>query len=84
MYGSSIYFRCAEDISIEFVPNHLEANNGNTVTQFDLKTAIGQPIGVWNFTNGNELPMREPMREQLHSGLITQSARGHNQTLSGT
>eukprot|EP00971_Amphidinium_carterae_P350522 6491596-Amphidinium_carterae.3 len=52
MYSSSIYFRRAEDISIEFVPNHLEAHNGNTVAMFDLKNRMGQPIGliigVWN------------------------------------
>eukprot|EP00971_Amphidinium_carterae_P317927 6320096-Amphidinium_carterae.1 len=27
MYNLSIYFRRAEDISIEFVPNHMEANH---------------------------------------------------------
>eukprot|EP00971_Amphidinium_carterae_P062763 1242375-Amphidinium_carterae.1 len=51
MYNSSIYFRRAEDFSIEFVPNHLEAHSGNTgqeAAMFNLEGAMGKPIGVWN------------------------------------
>eukprot|EP00971_Amphidinium_carterae_P352633 6492683-Amphidinium_carterae.3 len=49
---SSIYFRGAEDISIEFVPNHMEANANKSIGQetamYNLRGAMGQPIGVWN------------------------------------
>eukprot|EP00971_Amphidinium_carterae_P352341 6492555-Amphidinium_carterae.5 len=51
VYSSSIYFRRAEDISIEFVPNYIEANAnkaGQETAMFNLRGAMGQPIGVWN------------------------------------
>eukprot|EP00971_Amphidinium_carterae_P348490 6490519-Amphidinium_carterae.2 len=55
IYSSSIYFGQAEDISIEFVPNHNEANANNAgqetamfKIQFILRGAMGTPIGVWN------------------------------------
>eukprot|EP00971_Amphidinium_carterae_P348666 6490619-Amphidinium_carterae.1 len=47
-----VNIRPAEDISIEFVPNHIEANANKTTGQetamLNLKGAMGQPIGVWN------------------------------------
>eukprot|EP00971_Amphidinium_carterae_P288604 5730621-Amphidinium_carterae.4 len=30
------------------MPNHIEAQNGNTAAMFDLKNTMGHSIGVWN------------------------------------
>eukprot|EP00971_Amphidinium_carterae_P108388 2146150-Amphidinium_carterae.1 len=52
LYSSSICFRRGEKISIEFVPNHLEAQPDNPQEQeaamFEIKNTMGHPIGVWN------------------------------------
>eukprot|EP00971_Amphidinium_carterae_P099633 1970547-Amphidinium_carterae.2 len=68
MYSSSIYFRRAEDISIERPQCSISRQ------QWDSQLECG------TLTNGIALTMRQ----ELQFGSITQSVRGHNQTLNGT
>eukprot|EP00971_Amphidinium_carterae_P253378 5030748-Amphidinium_carterae.3 len=78
VYSSSVYFRRAEDISIEFVPTLRQT----MATQWQCSTSRQRwdsQSECGTLTNGNVT-----IKEQLHSGLIIQSARGHNETRSGT
>eukprot|EP00971_Amphidinium_carterae_P068725 1360838-Amphidinium_carterae.2 len=84
MYSSSIYFRRAEDISIELVPNHIEANANNAGPSLDRRRQCSiskeqwdNPLVVYGtLTNGSALTMRH--RRQF--GLIIQSVLGHNRS----
>eukprot|EP00971_Amphidinium_carterae_P300181 5964261-Amphidinium_carterae.4 len=47
VYSASIYYRRAEDISIEFVPEH----NGRETVNLNLMGCMGPPMGVWNIVD---------------------------------